>query len=62
MEGTLLNEAKRALESHEDILKALNHYADELGVSVDHVIVGSLKLVSEVYNNATGNGMIPVLH
>lgn len=61
MEGTLIQEATRLAQSHDELWKTLNKYAEDLGVSVDHVIVGSLRLVAEVYDNATGDGMIPIL-
>lgn len=61
MESTLVQEATHCIRNHEDIQKALHGYARELGVPVEHVIVGALQLAAEVYNSATGNGAIPCL-
>ncbi|MBX3179406.1 MAG: hypothetical protein KF886_18780 [Candidatus Hydrogenedentes bacterium] len=48
--------AQPALES------TLRRYAEELGVSLDHVVLGSLMAVAEEYRRATGNGAIPCLY
>lgn len=48
--------AQPALES------TLKRYAAELGVSLEHLVLGSLMAVAEEYRNATGNGQIPCLH
>ena len=61
METTLLREAKRCVQPDDETWKALNRYAADLGVSVDHVIVGALKFAAEVYGDSTGSGMIPLL-
>jgi hypothetical protein len=49
-------EAQPALES------TLRRYAAELGVSLDHLVLGSLMTVAEEYRRATGDGQIPCLH
>ena len=36
-------------------------WARDLGVSVDNVIMGILRIVADDYNKATGKGMIPLL-
>lgn len=61
MDATLLEQTHKYLESDPDVALALGRYAKELGVSVDHVIMGSLRMVAEEYNRATGDGMIPAL-
>jgi hypothetical protein len=61
MYDTLTAEARAALKDEAWVLKALRNYARDLGVSVEHVITGSLMMVAEDYNRATGNGVIPCL-
>jgi hypothetical protein len=58
--ATLVEQAHRVIQNT-DIEKALRSYARDLGVSIDHVIVGALQMVAEDYNAATGNGTIPCL-
>lgn len=48
--------AQPALES------TLKRYAAELGVSLEHLVLGSLMAVAEEYRHATGNGQIPCLY
>jgi hypothetical protein len=48
--------AQPALES------TLRRYAEELGVSLEHLVMGSLMAVAEEYRRATGNGQIPCLY
>jgi len=68
MQATLaISEEIRTTAS--DIVKAqpalestLKRYAAELGVSLEHLVLGSLMAVAEEYRNATGNGQIPCLH
>ncbi len=57
----ILERTKTRLQQHPDIEKALSRYARELGVSIDHVIIGALQMVADDYNEATGNGQIPAL-
>ncbi len=52
---------KSILETRPEVERALRSYARDLGVSVDHVILGALIMVAQDYNEATGNGMIPRL-
>tara|TARA_R110001592_G_scaffold118653_2_gene321230 strand:+ start:1160 stop:1366 length:207 start_codon:yes stop_codon:yes gene_type:complete len=54
--------AQSVLESQPALECTLKRYAAELGVSLDHLIIGSLMTVAEEYRNATGNGQIPCLH
>lgn len=62
-----MNEEVKATAA--DILKAqpalestLKRYASELGVSLEHLVLGSLMAVAEEYRVATGNGQIPCLY
>ena len=49
------------VKPHVDIEKSLGRYAKELRVSLDHVIMGTLKMAAEEYDTATGKGIIPCL-
>jgi hypothetical protein len=57
----LLERAHTNLSTRVDVEHALQLYANELGVSLDHVITGCLQMVAEDYMKATGDGAIPVL-
>jgi len=61
MGNAALAEHARIVIHDTDIEKALRSYARDLGVSIDHVIIGALQMVAEDYNAATGNGTIPCL-
>jgi len=61
MNGTLVEEGIRSAKSQEEVWKALNSFARDLGISVDHVIFASLRMVAEEYEKATGAGTIPCL-
>ena len=61
MQTMLADRARDAVMGQDHVLSALQRYADEIGVSVDHVIAAALQMVAEDYLAATGNGMIPVL-
>ncbi len=52
---------KSILETRPQVEKALRNYARDLGVSIEHVILGALVMVAQDYNEATGDGMIPRL-
>lgn len=52
---------KNILETRPQVEKALRNYARDLGVSIEHVILGALVMVAQDYNEATGDGMIPRL-
>ena len=56
------NTAQAVLEAQPALESTLTRYASELGVSLDHLILGSLMAVAEEYRQATGNGQIPCLH
>ena len=58
---SLVEKAHLFIEADPDIGLALERYANELGVSVDHIIIGALRMVADDYNKATGNGLIPAL-
>ncbi len=58
---TLNERIRRVLDTQPQVEKALVNYARDLGVSVDHVIMGALLVVAADYNRATGDGMIPRL-
>lgn len=58
--AVLAQQAQQVIQGT-DIEKALRRYAHDLGVSLDHVILGALQMVAEDYNAATGNGAIPCL-
>lgn len=62
MGNAALVQQARMIIHNTDIEKALKSYARDLGVSVEHVILGTLQMVAEDYNAATGNGTIPCLH
>jgi hypothetical protein len=59
--AAILDRTRTQLQQHPDIEKALSRYARELGVSLDHVIIGVLQMVAEDYNEATGHGQIPAI-
>ncbi len=61
MHKALATLAKNALNDDIQTLRSLDRYAAEVGVSLEHVIVAALKTVAEDYENATGNGAIPLL-
>lgn len=52
---------KSILDTRPQVEKALRNYARDLGVSIEHVILGALVMVAQDYNEATGDGMIPRL-
>lgn len=54
--------AQTVLETQPALESTLQRYARELGVSVEHLVLGSLMAVAEEYRLATGNGQIPCLH
>lgn len=60
-ELTLEQRVKAILETRPQVERALRCYARDLGVSIEHVILGALVMVAQDYNEATGNGMIPRL-
>ena len=54
--------AQTVLEAQPALASTLSRYAKELGVSVEHLVLGSLMAVAEEYRLSTGNGQIPCLH
>ncbi len=54
--------AQKILEAQPTLESTLKRYADELGVSLEHVVLGSLMTVAEEYRRSTGDGQIPCLH
>ena len=54
--------AQAVLEAQPALEKVLTRYAAELGVSLEHLVLGSLMTVAEEYQRATGDGQIPCLH
>ncbi len=54
--------AQKVLEAQPTLESTLKRYADELGVSLEHVVMGSLMTVAEEYQRSTGNGQIPCLY
>ena len=61
-EPALDQRIQRILDTQPKVEKALRSYARDLGVSLDHVILGALVLVAQDYDEATGGGMIPRLN
>lgn len=62
MSSALMDNARRVLADNPALEKSLNNYAHDIGVSLDHVVLGILQMVAEEYDNATGNGIIPCLY
>lgn len=62
MNTGLMEIARRVLADNPGIEKSLNCYAHDIGVSMDHVVLGILQMVAEEYDTATGNGAIPCLY
>ncbi|MCF6283692.1 MAG: hypothetical protein L3K26_00655 [Candidatus Hydrogenedentes bacterium] len=56
------NTAQSVLDAQPALESTLNRYAAELGVSLEHLVLGSLMAVAEEYQRSTGNGQIPCLH
>jgi len=54
--------AQSVLEAQPALESTLNRYAKEMGVSLEHLVLGALMAVAEEYRLATGNGKIPCLH
>lgn len=54
--------ATDVVRAQPELEATLKRYAAELGVSLEHLVLGSLMAVAEEYRNATGNGQIPCLH
>lgn len=54
--------AQKVLEGQPTLESTLTRYANELGVSLEHVVLGSLMTVAEEYRRSTGDGQIPCLH
>ena len=62
MNSALMEHARRVLVDNPAIEKSLSSYAHDIGVSLDHVVLGILQMVAEEYDSATGNGVIPCLY
>ena len=54
--------AHDVVRAQPELESTLKRYAAELGVSLDHLVLGTLMAVAEEYRRATGNGQIPCLH
>ena len=54
--------ASAIVNAQPELESTLKRYASELGVSLEHLVLGSLMAVAEEYRRATGNGQIPCLH
>jgi hypothetical protein len=61
-EATLEQRIQAILDTQPEVEKALQCYARDLGVSLDHVVMGALVMVAQEYNDTTGKGMIPSLN
>lgn len=54
--------AQDIIRKQPELESTLKRYAAELGVSLEHLVLGSLMAVAEEYREATGGGKIPCLH
>lgn len=54
--------AQDVIRKQPELEATLKRYAAELGVSLEHLVLGTLMAVAQEYREATGNGQIPCLH
>jgi hypothetical protein len=54
--------AQAVLDAQPALESTLRRYASDLGVSLEHLVLGSLMAVADEYKLATGDGKIPCLH
>lgn len=54
--------AQDVIHAQPELESTLKSYAADLGVSLDHLVLGTLMAVAEEYRQATGNGQIPCLY